>query len=164
MTYFPARMLRFYKLDFLSKVGPSKLLVWVTLGFGAMAFLVSELMHYLLVPDLGRQAERMVAEGVSALIVGCLATKLLSSALERRRTTIARLQVIEEMNHHIRNALAAISLSTYTIQNHESILTISEGLKRIEWTLREILPRDSPVSEEERNRLFFYFQWRKKHG
>ena len=163
MAHFPARIRRRCETNFWPELKSRRLLVWVALGFGAMAFLVSELMHYLLVPDLGRHAERMVAEGVSALIVGCLATKLLSSALERRRTTIARLQVIGEMNHHIRNALAAISLSTHTIQNHESILIISEGVERIEWTLREILPRDSPVSEEERNRLF-YFQWRKKHG
>ncbi len=162
-TGFAAPKIEVRQPGFPPEFGSRWSLVWVGLGFGAIAFVVSELMHYLLVPDLGRHTERMVAEGVSSLIVGCLASKLISSMLERRRTTIARLQVIREMNHHIRNALAAISLSTYTIQNQQSIRVISEGVERIEWALREILPRSSPVSEGERSRLS-YFQWRKRHG
>lgn len=163
MTFLPSRIRRFWRPDFVPERGSRKFLVWVALGFAIVAFLVSELMHYLLVPDLGRHAERMVAEGVSAIIVGCLATQLLGSVLERRRILLARLQVIEEMNHHIRNALTVIALSADAIENQQSVRIISEGVGRIQWALREILPRDHPVPNQERNRIF-HFERRNTQG
>jgi len=64
--------------------------------------------------------------------------------------------VISEMNHHVRNALAAITLSTNTIQNRQSIRVISQSVDRIEWTLREILLRAKPVDDKDRNRLGYF--------
>lgn len=139
-----------------TKLGSKRLLGGIALAFGGIVFLVSELMHYLMVPDLGRHSERMVAEALSGLVVGLLAAKLSSRAIERRAMVGARLQVIEAMNHHIRNALDVISLSTYTIHDNQSVAAISQAVDRIEWALREILPRDAPVSEAERERLLFF--------
>ncbi len=48
----------------------------VALGVGVVSFFATELMHYLLVPDLGRSRERFLAEGFSAFIVTCLIAKL----------------------------------------------------------------------------------------
>lgn len=42
----------------------------VPLAVGLVSFVVTELMHYLLVPDLGRLWERLLAEGLSAVVVG----------------------------------------------------------------------------------------------
>lgn len=159
MTNFLTSMRRVWNTN----LGSRKFLVGIALGFGGTAFLVSELMHYLFVPGLGRHSERMIAEGVTALVVGFLVSKLLSSTLERRRVTAARLQVIGEMNHHIRNALDIITLSTYKIQDKQSVRVISEAADRIEWALSEILPRDVPLSVEERKRLLF-LEWGKKQG
>lgn len=145
-----------------SKSNSIRMLVVATLCFGGFVFLLSDLMHSVLVPDLGRHAERMVAEGVTALVVGFLAAKLLSAALDWHRATIARLQVIQLMNHHVREALNEISLSTSAIDNHESINVISEGVERIDWALREVLPRYSLLSEGERKQ-FLYLQWRRRH-
>ena len=146
---------RFTEREWKPELGSKQLLVGIALGFGTVTFLLSELMHYLFVPGLGRHSERMLAEAVSALLVGLLASKLISSTIERRRTTTARLQVIGEMNHHIRNALDIISLSTYTIKDKQSVGVISEAVDRIEWALREILPRDIPLSRSERDRVLF---------
>lgn len=146
-----------------SKPSSIRVLLLVTLGFGGFVFLISDLMHSLLLPDLGRHAERMVAEGVTALVVGFLAAKLLSFALEWHRATVARLQVIQLMNHHVRDALNEISLSTSAIENRESINAIGEGVERIDWALREILPRYSLMSEGER-KAFLYLQWHRRHG
>jgi uncharacterized membrane protein len=146
-----------------TKLDSKQLLFGIALAFGGIAFLLSELMYYLFVRGLGRHSERMVAEGISAFLVGLLASKLLSRTIEHRRATAVRLQVIGEMNHHIRNALDIISLSTYTIQDKQSITVISEAVDRIEWALCEILPRDVPLSEEERQRLLF-LEWGKRHG
>lgn len=111
--------------------------------FAVAAFLVTELMHYLLVPDFGPFRERIVAEGASALILGTLAAKLLHGAYRARQHALARLQVIAEVNHHVRNALEVISLSAYITRDEEAIRRIMEGVNRIDWALREILPRES---------------------
>lgn len=138
-----------------TELGSKQLLVGIALAVGGTAFLASELMHYLLVPGLGRHSERMVAEGLSALIVGLLAARLFRRTIERRHMVALRLQVIEAMNHHIRNALDVISLSTHTSHDMQSVAVISEAIDRIDWALREILPHNAPWSEGERERLFF---------
>ena len=75
------------------------------LGVGVVSFLATELMNYVLVPEVGRHQERLLAEGLSAFIVSCLIAKLAHITRERHRLTMARMQVIAERNHHIRNAL-----------------------------------------------------------
>jgi signal transduction histidine kinase len=136
-----------------------RFIVGTALGVGLVSFLATELLHYWLVPDLGRHQERLLAEVLSALIVSCLVAKLASVTRQRHRLTMARMQVIAEMNHHIRNALAPISLSVDAIENQQLISVISEGVDRIDWALREILPREIPLREEQRDRLG-YFQTR----
>jgi len=119
-------------------------------GVGFISFLATELMRYWLVPDIGRNRERLLAEALSALIVSCLVAKLVDMSRRQQRLTLTRVQVIAEMNHHIRNALAPISLSVDTIENQQLIRLIADGVDRIDWALREILPREVPMVEAER--------------
>ena len=129
-------------------------LVPVAVGLASSA--VTELMHYLLVPDLGRLWERLLAEGLSAVVVALLTAGLIHQANKRREAALLRMQVIAEMNHHIRNALAAISLSTDAIQNQQSIRVISQSVDRITWALQQVLPRSQPLREEDRQRMFYF--------
>ena len=133
----------------------------VSLGVGLVSFIATEFMHYLLVPDIGRQGERWLAEGVSAAVVALLTAKLIDVANQRREAALLRLQVISEMNHHIRNSLSAIVLSTDSIQNQQCIRVISESVDQIEWALREILLRPRPLSDQDANRRYFQY-WRSK--
>jgi len=141
-----------------SRIEPNsrRFVLGVALGVGLVSFLATEFLHYWLVPDLGRHQERLLAEGLSALIVSCLVAKLASVTRQRHRLTVARMQVIAEMNHHIRNALAPISLSVDAIENQQLIRAISEGVDRIDWALREILPREMPLREEQQNELGYF--------
>jgi signal transduction histidine kinase len=125
----------------------------VSVGVGLVPFLVTELMHRFLVADLGRRWERLFAEGVSAVVVAGLTAGLMNAASQRQEAALLRMQVISEMNHHIRNALGAISLTTDSIQNHDCVRVISDSVDRIEWTLREVLLRRKPISENEIDRL-----------
>ena len=127
----------------------------IPLGVGLACFAITELMHYLLVPDIGRRKERWLAEALSALVVGVLVGKLGAIIDRQHQIVLARVQVVSETNHHIRNALTAISLSADISQNQECIRIISESVHRIEWVLREILPRKQPLPEVERSRLMF---------
>ena len=126
------------------------------LGVGIVSFLATELMHYLLVPDIGRFQERMLVEGLSAFVVSCLAAKLLHMSQEHDRLIVARMQVIAEMNHHIRNALSPVSLSLDATDNQQLNRVISEAVDRIDWALREILPRELPLGEGQRHELGYF--------
>jgi signal transduction histidine kinase len=127
------------------------------LGVGLISFLATELMHYLLVPDLGRHHERLLAEGMSAFVLACVVAKLANIHRLQCRRTAVRMQVISEMNHHIRNALTPISLSADVMENQQLSRVISEAVDHIDWALREILPRETPLREESR-REFGHFQ------
>jgi len=131
---------------------PRRVIV-VSVMVGLVSFLVTELMHRFLVSDLGRHWERLLAEGVSAVVVAGLTAGFANAANQRQEAALLRMQVISEMNHHIRNALAAISLTADSIQNHECVRVISDSVDRIEWTLRAVLLRRKPISEKEIDRL-----------
>lgn len=133
--------------------GKTPRVIAVSVGVGLVSFLVTELMHLLLVPNLGRHWERLLAEGVSAVVVAGLTAGFMDAANQRQEAALLRMQVISEMNHHIRNALGAISLTTESIRNQECVRVIFESVNRIEWTLREILLRRKPISEKEIDRL-----------
>jgi hypothetical protein len=132
------------------------------LGVGIVSFLATELMHYLLVPDIGRFQERMLVEGLSAFVVSCLAAKLLHMSQERDRLILARMQVIAEMNHHIRNALSPVALSLDATDNQPLNRVIVEAVDRIDWALREILPRELPLGEGQRDQLGYFSSRRSK--
>jgi hypothetical protein len=148
--------LRATQANTLAKSDSMRRLLAVALLFAVGVFLITEFMHYLLVPDLGRNTERLLAEGLSAVIVGCLAAMLFRVVRERHKADLARLQVIAEMNHHVRNALTPISLALGDGQDRDSVRLILGAVERIEWALREILPRQSPLPEPERARLFYF--------
>jgi len=130
--------------------------VGAAIAVGIVSFLATELMHYLLVPDIGRSRERFLAEALSALLVSLLTAKLVQITRERHRLTVARMQVIAEMNHHIRNALSPISLSMDDTENQQLNHVISEAVDRIDWALREILPREMPLPDEQRDKLGYF--------
>ena len=59
----------------------------------------------------------------------------------RRRAVLRRLNIIAEMNHHIRNSLQVIAASRYIGDGDEAVAAIDDAVKRVEWALREVLPR-----------------------
>jgi signal transduction histidine kinase len=136
--------------------GSRRFVLGPALGVGVASFLTTELMHYLLVPDIGRHQERLLAEGLSAVIVSYLIAKLACLAQERHRLIEARMQVIAEMNHHIRNAMTSIWLTAQVNDNRQFARVISEGVNRIDWALREILPREAPLGDAQRHRLGYF--------
>ena len=83
--------------------------------------------------------------GVPFAVADAIALGVLSGAIawiyQRRqnRYLAERLEVISEMNHHVRNGLQVIQYSAYLTKDKEHIQRIEESLRRIEWALREVL-------------------------
>jgi hypothetical protein len=57
---------------------------------------------------------------------------------ERRRRTTNRMEEIAFLNHHIRNALTAINLSSYAEDDSMRLKIVADASQRIETTLREM--------------------------
>lgn len=91
---------------------------------------------------------------IDDLLVGIVAGAMVF-AYERHqhKLVLARMRVIAEMNHHVRNALQPIIYSPYLKEQAEQIRTIQEGTRRIEWALRQVLPGEvEPAPPESKSR------------
>jgi hypothetical protein len=76
---------------------------------------------------------------VAAVVAALLFYRMLWQERERRRAIHRRIETIREMNHHIRNAVQA--LTSYIPENNETVTGIDDSLHRVDWALREILPK-----------------------
>ena len=114
------------------------------LGFGI--FLLGVALRTLL--------DRFGVSGMTAviddLLIGILAG-LLVFAYERHqhKLVLDKMRVIAEMNHHVRNALQSILYSPFLKEQAEQVRAIQEGIRRIEWALREVLPGEAVPSPAE---------------
>jgi hypothetical protein len=94
----------------------------------------------------------------SDLLEGAAAAVLSGIALlrfqQRKRDLLARIQAVEDVNHHVRNALTAVMYSTVLRQDPVLNAIVQDANERIDWTLREVLPRTvtsfHPTSEQRR--------------
>lgn len=75
-----------------------------------------------------------------AIVLGVLSGAI-AWVYQRRqnRYLTERLQVIADMNHHVRNDLQVIQYSAYMTKDKEHIQRIEQSLGRIDWALREVL-------------------------
>lgn len=98
---------------------------------------------------LGTLVEALqLAQGIRGwtLVVDNLAAAILLGLVvfvyerHRERELMRRLQVIELMNHHVRNALQPVMYLPYSDDQQEQLNMIREAVHRIDWALREILP------------------------
>src|ERR1041385_6337782 len=89
---------------------------------------------------LGKRGISGISIYVDDLVLGVLAG-LVFFAYEQRSYKAVREKIatISAMNHHVRNALQAISYAPYTEQAKQ-IELIQQSVNRIQWALREVLP------------------------
>ncbi len=121
----------------LRRVGLSFLMGFSLFALGALVNIV-----------LGRYQVRGLSLYLDDLILGIIAGLLVFIYEQRRhRAMLDKIRMIAAMNHHVRNALQAITYSPYA-EHSKQIQLVDESAKRIQWALNEILP-----GEHEENRL-----------
>ena len=118
----------------------------VAAAVGAVVFGTAMLLDRLLVRR-GRPPMQITAgsNGLLGFIAGWFVMRTMNQVCERRENVAARLKMIADMNHHIRNALQTIQLSAYSTENRQAIGEITEAVERIQWALREVLPGTPPA-------------------
>lgn len=117
----------------------------LALGFGLIVLLSGAVLD-VLVQQVQHHHEALwsaiaLSDYLAALIAAALFYRVLWYERARRRAIRRRLEIIAEINHHVRNAVYVISLSTHSSQDVEMVRLIQDSLKRIDWALKEILPR-----------------------
>jgi signal transduction histidine kinase len=86
-------------------------------------------------------------ESLDDIVIGILAAIVVFAYEQRRhRAMLNKVRVIAAMNHHVRNALQAISYAPYTEQEKQ-IKMIGQSVQRIQWALREILPAEESAPD-----------------
>ena len=113
--------------------------------FGATVLFASfgmgEAVYRLLFSEFDGATDRIPIEALFGLVFAWFATKFVSDTYRNRKQRSARLNFICARNHQIRGALEGLTPLAHPVKNQQSIRVIREELDRIEWALKEILPR-----------------------
>jgi len=112
-------------------------------AFGVFVFIVGIMLDALLI-DVG--TSRTLTLIFSNLLTGtaCGIGLWLAARHEiRRRVNESyRLAVLDEMNHHVRNALQVMVLYSYSLEGDRAV-ELRKAVDRIQWSLTDVLPRIS---------------------
>ncbi len=120
------------------------------LGLAALVVAVTIALDWFLLRQ--ERWKPMATATISDVLLGAVAFVLLlfllRAARERHKRIVQRLETIDEMNHHIRNALQVIAFNVRPNTRSQAELgEITQAVNRIHWTLREILPKVEPEYE-----------------
>ena len=115
----------------------------ISILFGLFVFCSSLALDYLLLVHRDSPLATVeVSDALAALLAGVLFYKILDAGRRRRKLILQRLETIDQMNHHIRNALQVISFTVHANQEHaKEVANIDRAVKRIQWALSEVLPK-----------------------
>ncbi len=115
----------------------------ISLMFALFVFCSSLVLDYILLVHRDSPVATVeVSDALAALLAGILFYKILDGGRRRRKLILRRLETIDQMNHHIRNALQVISFTVHANQEHaKEVANIDRAVNRIQWALREILPK-----------------------
>ncbi len=113
--------------------------------FGAIVLFASfgmgETVYRLLFSEFDGAKDRIPIEALFGFAFAWLASRFVGDAFRNRKKRSARLNFIWARNHQIRGAVDGITPLAHPAKNQQSIRVIREEVDRIEWALKEILPR-----------------------
>jgi hypothetical protein len=109
---------------------------------GVTVFLVDGGMEYLLLASGSSQAGTLlISDAFAGTVAAVFATYGFFLQHQREAELRQRVERIVEMNHHVRNALQVIAYWSLADRDRKDVELIRQAVDRIEWALREILPR-----------------------
>jgi hypothetical protein len=119
---------------------------WLFVAVVALVSLVGYGLDRLLMYEgLSRWYLLAVSNTLTGIVAGGLFVYVVRQEEARRDRIRERMQTVAELNHHIRNALQVIKLcgkqATVSNLDDRQLQLIKESADRIEWALREVLPK-----------------------
>jgi hypothetical protein len=83
-------------------------------------------------------------EGAAAALLSGVALLRMQA---RRRELIVHMQIVEDVNHHVRNALTCIVLSTSLREDVELNARVRDACERIDWVLNDVLSQSVDATD-----------------
>ncbi len=116
------------------------------IGLGLLIFLVSLALDLSLIRArwTGPYGTAFLSDSLLGIVAFVLLYRIFCLGQQRRRQVLERLESIDEMNHHVRNALQVISFNARASSNEAQLTEIKEAVQRISWTLKVVLPKLEP--------------------
>lgn len=90
----------------------------------------------------------LLANLLTGLVAAALFVQVRVRAEEKERLLEQKLETIAEMNHHVRNALQVLAFYGIKGDDKQAGDLINQSIARIEWTLKEVLPRGWDVRRQ----------------
>ena len=113
-------------------------------AFGLFVFAVGIVLDFVLI-DMGapRPLTLLFDDFLTGVAAAVAAWFILRAEVRRRQQELQRLRVLDETNHHVRNALQVMVLHVYSMEEPRAA-ELQQAVSRIEWTLNEVLPKIAP--------------------
>lgn len=110
--------------------------ILVALLIGMLTILLSLTVDWVLHHEVRPLYASDFLEGVLAAILSGVALLRIQS---RHRELLVRMQIVEDVNHHVRNALTGIVLSASLREDPDLNAQVREACARIDWVLSDVL-------------------------
>ena len=122
------------------------LILVVTVAVAVIGFLLDRI---LVKEGLPRIDMLIISNAMTGVFAGGLFYQMVREEKASRELVRARMKTIAELNHHIRNALQVIKFwgaQQRPALDAMQLQLINDSVDRIEWALREVLPRYESVA------------------
>jgi hypothetical protein len=110
-------------------------------------FVIDDFLDHLMLRITSANIALEISDAITAILIGGMVVQLSLMYRQRQQQAHARVQRIAEMNHHVRNALQVITYWSLAEKEKRQVELIQDAVNRIQWALREVLPRDGDFAE-----------------
>jgi hypothetical protein len=117
------------------------------LGVAIAIFILDDSLDHLMLHITSASIALEISDAITAILIGALTTRMVLFYRQRQLQAQARVQRIAEMNHHVRNALQVITYWSLAEKEKRQVELVQNAVNRIQWALREVLPRDDDYQE-----------------
>jgi len=116
--------------------------VLVSTAVALMVFVAGGALDWLVRRQILPPISLMLAGAAVAVVIGASVLKILTDAHAHYTAVLDRLQLIADLNHHIRNALQVIAYLNVSApgRSEEAIEQVREAVARIDSVLKDMLP------------------------
>jgi hypothetical protein len=110
-------------------------------------FAIDDSLDHLMLRLTSANVALEISDAITAILIGALVAQVALLYRQRQQQAQARVQRIAEMNHHVRNALQVITYWSLAEKEKRQVELVQDAVNRIQWALREVLPRDADFDE-----------------
>ena len=110
-------------------------------------FIIDDFLDHLMLHISSAKVALEISDAITALLIGALVAHMAVLYRQREAYAQARVERIAEMNHHVRNALQVITYWSLEEKEKRQVELVQDAVNRIQWALREVLPRDADFGE-----------------